>query len=76
MNCLRCGEGFKDIYGYSGRVVIYNDVAKWDACDCGFGIAHWSDGTVMVNERDRDKNWIYAKWKTVPEGCLLVMGEV
>jgi hypothetical protein len=76
VNCLRCGERFNGTYGYAGSVQVYDNIAKWDVCDCGFGIAHWNNGKVQVNERGKDKEWIYAKWKTVPEGCLLVMGEI
>lgn len=75
MNCLRCGVKFRETYGYAGRVQVYKRIAKWDACDCGFGIAHWNDGKVQVNERDKAKEWIFAEWKTVPDGCLLVVRE-
>ena len=71
--CLRCGEEFKDTCGYAGSVTVYDKTANWRACDCGFAIVHWTDGEVQVNERDENKNWIYKEWKSVPEGCVLVV---
>ena len=63
--CLECGLKLRLFVNRSWEGSVYYGVT--DCAGCGLAVSVSGDGCVSM------RRWLNAKWRSVPEGCLLVV---